>query len=234
MTATVQDTSKKNTKRSLALGSLAGLMALTGAFAFFTDREQANVSATAGTVDLALTADWQDVTRFSPGDKLDLGYEIGNTGNKSIDVRERIIVKADVAMNTADQAEFEIYQAADVSQNASGQFVPQQGAEPIATGADRIVSDDQTAITYELAQYTLNGVGTAAEAEDGINATSNVSDYVLVFKDSSSNKYQGAEITVDLVAEAKQHRNTGDDTWNVITTDSLTVGGGNINVVPGR
>ena len=61
MTATLQDTSKKNNKRSLALGSLAGLMALTGVLAFFTDREEATVSATAGTVDLTLIADWSDV-----------------------------------------------------------------------------------------------------------------------------------------------------------------------------
>lgn len=234
MTATVQDSSKKNTKRSLMVGSLAGLMALTGVFAFFTDREQADISAKAGTVDVTLTADWQNVTRFNPGDKFDLDYEVGNVGNKSVDVRERLVVKSTKAMNTADQAEFEIYRAADVYQNASGHFVPKPGAQPVKVGGNRIVSNDKTAITYELDQYTLNGVGAAAEVEAGVSVTAKASDYVLVFKESSLNKYQATEITVDLIAEAKQHRNTGKDTWTTISTDSVTVGGGSVQVVPKR
>lgn len=234
MTTTTQESSKKNTKKAVAVGSLAGMMALTGSLAYFTDRVETDASATAGTVDLVLASDWQDIANFNPGDKADLDYEISNDGNKSVDVRERIVVKSSVAMNTADQAEFEVYKAADVEQNANGAYVPKDGAEPVTTDANRIVSADDTSITYEIAQYTLNGTGANAEEEDGITATSHASDYVLVFKGDSSNAFQGANVTVDLVAEAKQHRNTGDDTWDLISTDSITAGGAAINVVPAR
>ena len=234
MTQATQETSKKNSKKAIAAGSLAGLMALTGAFAFFTDRVEMDATATAGTVDLALEADWSDVANFNPGDKADIGYTIQNDGNKSVDVRERIVVKSTVAMDTADQAEFEIYKASDVEQDANGAYVPKEGAEPVTSGANRIVSGDNTSITYELAEYTLNGTGANAEEEDGIVETSKASDYVLVFNKASLNAFQGANATVDLVAEAKQHRNTGDDTWSVISTDSITVGGEVVDVVPAK
>lgn len=232
MTTATQESSKKNTKRTIAVGSLAGLLALTGSFAYFTDRVEDKAVATAGVVDLALESDWQDVLNFNPGDQLDLGYEIHNEGNKSVDVRERIVVKSSVAMDPSDQAEFEVYRAADVEQADNGSYVPKQGAEPVATGEDRIVSDDNTSITYEISQYTLNGTGANAEVEDGINETSKASDYVLVFKGESANQFMAAETTVDLVAEAKQHRNTDDDTWAAISTESVTVGGAAMNVVP--
>lgn len=233
MTTAVQESSsKKNTKKAIAAGSLAGIMALTGAFAYFTDRVDTSVSATAGTVDLSLEANWADVANFNPGDKADIGYVISNDGNKSVDVRERIVIKSSVAMDASDQAEFEIYKASDVTQNANGAYVPNSGAEPITIGADRGVSADNTSIVYQLDQYTLNGTGANAEEESGITDISKASDYVLVFKDTSGNAFQGANVTVDLVAEAKQHRNTGDDTWTTISTESVTVGGAAMDVVP--
>lgn len=232
--STVSTTTSKNKKRALAMGALAGLMAISGTFAFFTDRMESSASATAGTVDLALDANWSDVANFNPGDMANLGYTITNEGNKSVDVRERIVLKSDVAMDTATQAEFEIYRAADVEQDAAGACVPKAGAEPITTGEDRVVSADGTSITYELDQYTLNGVGTSAEEEDGISATSNESEYVLVFKGAADNDFQGANVNVKLVAEAKQHRNTDDNTWASVATEQIQAGGIDLNVVPER
>lgn len=223
-----------NKKKAVLAGSLAGLMALGGTFAFFTDRVETDATATAGTVDLSLTESWEDVANFNPGDKADLNYTIKNDGNKSVDVRERIVVQSSVAMDAADQAEFEIYRASDVEPDANGAYQPKYGAEPITTGADRIVSADNQSITYEIAQYVLNGTGIAAEEEDGVSETSHASEYVLVFKGSADNDFQAADVTVDLVAEAKQHRNTGDDTWTVVSSESLTAGGQTLNVVPER
>jgi len=232
--STEDQTSKKNVKKAVLAGSLAAAIAAAGTAAFFTDRVETSADATAGTVDINLTSAWADVENFNPGDKADIGYSIANSGNKSVDVRERIVVKSSVAMDTADQAEFEVYKAADVEQDANGAYIPKAGAEPVTSGADRVVSDDNTSITYNIAEYTLNGTGENAETEDGITATENASDYVLVFKGSSSNEFQGAEASIDLVTEAKQHRNTGVDTWTEISTESVTVGGSSIDVVPVR
>ena len=224
--------SKKKKVTTAAAAALAGTALLAGTLSYFTDREATSATATAGTVDVALTADWQDVANFNPGDQADIGYTISSEGNKSIDVREKLVVKSSVAMADSGQAEFEIYRAADVTADANGAYIPNPGAEPIATGEDRVMSDDKTSITYSIDEYVLNGTGENAETEDGITATSKESDYVLVFKDASNNDFQGAEVSVDLVAEAKQHRNTGSDTWATVASESIAVGGQDISVVP--
>ncbi len=231
-TSSVENPSKKNFKKTLLVGALAGAVTLTGVMAYFTDRLNTSVGATAGTVDLALDANWEDVTNLNPGDRLDLSYTVQNDGNKSVDVRERIIVKSSVAMDTDNQAQFEVYASSDVEQDTNGAYVPKDGATPVATDADRVVSTDNTSITYNLAEYTLNGTGTGAETEDGITETSKDSSYVLVFDREAKNAFQGASVNVELVAEAKQHRNTDSDTWDVISTDSITAGGEALDVVP--
>ena len=235
MSTAITESSAKRKKMALAAGTLAGVIALSGTFAYFTDRVQSNATATAGTVDLVLDANWVDNDNYNPGDKADLIYNISNVGNKSVDVRERIVVTSDVVMDASQQAEFEIYQLADVYVNDSGDYVPKPGSVPITQGADRVVSADNKSITYNIAEYVLNGTGTAAETEaEALGATSKGSDYALVFKNTSSNAFQGVDVTVDLVAEAKQHRNTDGGTWTTVSSESVTVGNTNLNVVPER
>lgn len=226
--------SRRRKTKAAAATALAGAVILGSSIAYFTDREAASTSATAGTVDITLTESWENVPNFNPGDKSNLSYNISNSGNKSVDVRETIVVKSSVAMDTASQAEFEIYRASNVEQAANGSYVPKSGAQPITSGGDRVVSQDGKTIKYLLDEYTLNGTGANAETESGITATNKDSDYVLVFKGSSQNKFQGAEVTVDLLAEAKQHRNTDSDTWVTVATEDVTLGGQAVQAVPER
>lgn len=233
MTTTAEHTSK-NKKKALAAGALAVSCALAGTIAYFTDRVETSATAKAGTVDLALDANWTDVANFNPGDKADLDYQISNDGNKSVDVRERLVVTSSVALDTAAQAEFEIYNAADVEQDAAGAYVPKAEAKPVTDGAKRIVAGDSKSITYVLPEYTLNGTGANAETESGVLASDHSADYVLVFKGASSNAFQDADVEVSLLAEAKQHRNTDSDTWTTVSSESVTFGNGNVNAVPER
>ena len=92
MSTAITESSAKRKKMALAAGALAGVIALSGTFAYFTDRVQSTATATAGTVDLVLDANWVDNDNYNPGDKADLIYNISNAGNKSVDVRERIVV----------------------------------------------------------------------------------------------------------------------------------------------
>lgn len=233
MTTTAEQTSK-NKKKALAAGALAVSCALAGTVAYFTDRVETSATAKAGTVDLALDANWTDVANFNPGDKADLDYQISNDGNKSVDVRERLVVTSSVALDTAAQAEFEIYKAIDVEQDAAGAYVPKADAKPVTDGAKRIVAGDSRSITYVLPEYTLNGSGANAETESGVTDTNHSADYVLVFKGASSNAFQDADVEVSLLAEAKQHRNTNSDTWATVSSESVTFGNGNVNAVPER
>ena len=97
-----------------------------------------------------------------------------------------------------------------------------------------MVGQDGKTITYVLDEYTLNGSGEYAEVEDGVSATEKESEYVLVFNKNASNDYQGAEVSVDFLAEAKQHRNTGSDTWAEIANENVSLGGETVNAVPAR
>lgn len=233
MTTTAEQTSK-NKKKALAAGAIAASCILAGTVAYFTDRVETSATAKAGTVDLALDANWTDVANFNPWDKADLDYQISNDGNKSVDVRERLVVTSSVALDTAAQAEFEIYKATDVEQDAAGAYVPKADAKPVTDGAKRIVAGDSKSITYVLPEYTLNGTGANAETESGVTDTNHSADYVLVFKGASSNAFQDADVEVSLLAEAKQHRNTNSDTWATVSSESVTFGNGNVNAVPAR
>lgn len=228
---------KQSNKKKVATGAalaLSGALVVAGTMAYFTDRQDASASATAGSVDISVTENWQDIDNFNPGDIQGLNYEIANIGNKSVDVRETLVVKSSVPMTDGEQLEFEIYNRGDVTQNAAGAYVPNEGVSPIATGGNRVVSDDGTTVKYIIDEYVLNGTGAAAETEAGINATSKEMDYVLVFSDEAQNKFQSAEATVELLAEAKQHRNTDSDSWSTVSTESVTIGGETVNAVPAR
>ena len=224
-------------KQKIIAGTAAlvsGALLLVGSMAYFTDRVDTSATATAGTVDIALTENWQDIENFNPGDIADLSYSIYNVGNKSVDVREKMVVKSSVSMTDGEQVEFEIYNRADVTQKSSGAYVPNPGAEPIASGEDRVLSDDGTYVIYSLDEYVLNGTGEGAETEDGVTETQKDMDYVLVFKNSSKNAFQGANVSVELLAEAKQHRNTDSSDWATVATESVTIAGGSVNAVPER
>ena len=230
----MEESSNKKKAKTAATVALTGALLATGSLAYFTDRVETSASATAGTVDIALSSNWQDVENFNPGDIADLSFGISSVGNKSIDVREKFVITSDTALTEDAQSEFEIYARADVSQDANGAYQPNPGAEPIAIGEDRIVGQDGKTITYVLDEYTLNGSGEYAEVEDGISATEKESEYVLVFNKNASNDYQGAEVSVDFLAEAKQHRNTGSDTWAEIANENVSLGGETVNAVPAR
>lgn len=238
---------KLNSKRRTMSVVLAGTMILTlavGSLAYFTDRADTSATATAGTVGITLDAatleasmkdaDGKDI--FNPGDSRVVNYSLTNTGNKSIDVKETIILTSSVAMDkAAAQAEYELYKASDVEEVAGKGWAPKDGAEPLAV---RSISDDGTQIVYNVPQYTLNGSATFAdeerEIEDGIDTDTNAGNYVLVFKGASDNSFQDSTVTLEILAEAKQHRNTSafDADWSELQGETITFGGADVNVVP--
>lgn len=220
----------------IASGALAVCLLMVGSFAYFTDRVSTDASATAGTVTLGMTdninlldADGKDI--YNPGDVRTAAFEIENTGNKSVDVRSTITVTSTVAMDTAaEQAEYELYNASDVELVEGKGYAPKAGATPVA---DRSISADGTVITYDIPDYVLNGNEDLAEqeTEDGIMTDTHAYDYVLVFKGSSANAFQNSGVKLDVLVEAKQHRNTSAG-WEIVAQESYTAGSINQDAVP--
>jgi hypothetical protein len=69
------------------------------------------------------------------------------------------------------------------------------------------------------------------EIETGISSITSDETFVLLFRGSSKNDYQASTVNLSILAEAKQHRNTGADTWASLKTFNVTFAGANASVV---
>ena len=229
---------KNNKKLGLVCGALAVVMVAGASFAYFTDRADTSAQGTAGTVAIELTnnmnlldEDGKDI--LNPGDMRDAMLDVENKGNKSIDVRTTIVLTSSVAMTTDEngQAEYELYHKDDVELVEGYGYMPKEGAQPIEV---RSISEDGTVITYNIPDYILNGNEDFGdenrEIEDGVEADSFAYDYVLVFRGDSANKFQDSTVTLDVLAEAKQHRNTGAG-WDIVAQETITFGGSEVSAV---
>lgn len=199
---------KKRMTKILAAGMALALM--VGTFAFFTDRETHNASATAGNIDLVFTdvsskdankvdgqtntddLVWTDnkITKdgdiMNPGDKFDMGYKLTNTGSKSIDVRQQLTLTSSVAL-TADAEEYTL-KCGNVTITPT-------------------VSENKLSITYAIPDIILNG--TIETETDGVAQTEGQDyDLYLDFAKAAANKFMDSTVSVKLDVMAKQHRNT--------------------------
>lgn len=208
---------KKKAITAASAGAVAVATLIAGSFAFFTDREQVDSRATAAKINIDLDAPWTDEVLL-PGQIVDLPSTITSTGNRAIDVRETFVLTSDVALSNVGAAEFEIYKVSDLEMNAFGAYIPIDGAEPITTGANRVLSDDGKTLTYTLPEFIMSGGG---ETPSGTVGTEVSKDYVALFKLEASDAYQKAEVKVDYIVEAKQHSATNADDWAVLATHSI-------------
>ena len=55
-------------------------------------------------------------------------------------------------------------------------------------------------------------------------------DFVLVFKGNSANKFQNSTVTIDVLAEAKQHRNTAAG-WDIVAQETYSLAGEDVSAV---
>ena len=127
----------------------------------------------------------------------------------------------------------------------NGGYVLKAGAEPVFSsdsvdgttnmGASRTVDHAKGIVTYYFADTILDGCGEAAETkyskaehvettlgatdavivDDVVNGSTVKYDYVLIFRDTTLNDFQGCLVHAELVVEAKQHLNTNSSWQNV-------------------
>ena len=155
---------------------------------------------------------------FNPGDKMTLTFDMVNSGEMALDVRETFIVSSTEPFSSAP--EFRLFTSYE--QDGNGSHI----GEEVVVQEERI---DDTHYKYTIAPYILNS---ETEAVDGQADTELNRKYYLVFDGTAGNDFQGAVCTVDYVAEAKQHSLDGNNDWIEAATAQLTVGGQALNVVP--
>lgn len=195
-----------------------------------------------------LDADGKDI--LNPGDSRDVFFNVNNLGNKSVDVRTTITLTSSVPMVTDanGQAQFELYVAGDVESIKGEGWQPKDGATPLEI---RSISADGRTITYAIPDYILNGVPSSETfmgipmgsadcevepdalrwdeikgVEPAVQGESQIAEYrlCLIFRGDSSNDYQGATVTLNVLVEAKQHRNT-EAGWELVAEEGAIVPG---------
>lgn len=243
-------------KITLFLSLICVLALAVGSLAYFTDRvsTQATVSTISNGVDITPTPDpsvepddptkpdpddYEDPTpnnpdddltnwwaylnsrakvNFNPGDKMTLNYILKNSGSLAVDVRETFIVKSSKPLSSTP--EFRLFTS--YTKDSAGANI---GNEVVVT-EERL---DDTHYKYFVAPHILS----SSEETIAGAPVQEEKDYYLVFNALSSNEFQGANVTIDYVVEAKQHSDSAED-WVTAATGSLTFDGYNINVVPAK
>lgn len=205
-------------KKALALvmSVVTVLSLMVGTLAYFTDRFDASATATAGTLDLSLVGDKITVSapaNYRPGTGATIAFTLQNTGNKSVDVQETLVITAD-GKQISNQ--FALYNASDVTLT-DGVVSVNNGKTALST------TTEGGKLVYRPSEFILDGTGNGAEV-DGTIGSSQARSYVLVFTTSADNSWQGVDLTLDYEAQGKQHRNTNANTWSSIQTSTAFAG----------
>ncbi len=209
---------------------LALLLILGGTFAYFTDFASKNAEATAGTVDI----DWVDTAalgllstdsldNYNPGDGRLVPAQVKNTGNKSVDIRQTVYISpvdstgAFLATDVPQTMGWALFKKSDCT-DVDGNFVPTDLTKALTLTLDS-ANNRYYYMTPAGEETVLNGNGASNnEVEDSITATATEDEFVLYFLPASDNRYQAAKVGLDLLAEAKQHRNTAGVAWTDLQT----------------
>lgn len=180
---------------------------------------------------------------FIPGDIRSNGFVVKNMGDAAVDVKSTVVLNCEKDLGGTDttQSVFDIYRIEDVEGDEDRGYTPKDGATPLDT---KKISNEGKTITYEL-EYSLDGNHELLTGYESIGSLSGDSDsgksmYVILFKLDSGNEWQEVPITLDVMAEAKQHRYTqkhkdgSDITWTELETSTVTFNGETVNSVPDR
>lgn len=128
------------------------------------------------------------LTIINPGDSNPLEFTVSNTGEKSIDVKAVMTVKAPQAFTEADHE----YKITDTD----------------GTELEGVLSEDKQTITYTIDDVALAGSVENDEEKDGSTETSHVYEYKFAMDEDAKNAWQDTTANVKIEVFAKQHRNT--------------------------
>ena len=225
-----------------------------GVFAFFSDSASLSENTKVGTVDIDVEGGLihsNTLNNLNPGDNdpdvpedyrsgtdHELSFKIDNLGNKSAIYRTVIEVSAiksnSTPFTTEELMAIILSEKQDVSTITTQNNITSTDIDKYntvnrldATGYDNnklvyIIGG----ITENGMTYVLNGTGEDAETEINVTTSSTVQTFdVGLDKDLASDAFEGATITFNVIVQAMQYRNTGDEEWNNIFEQTYTING---------
>lgn len=180
----------------------------------------------------------------------DLTFTVANNGTKSIRTRQTLIItcKQLVEVTSPGSAEPEmeevtldpsylsllIEEDTEIgSKEGLGKKVYVMSDESELTPEEYAALDEDSeltvvAIKYQLTPDIFDGVGESAEIED-VSTVKNEDDvaeklytYKLKMDKDTPNAYQGATVSIDVIIEAMQYRNTANSDWETMTTQTVS------------
>ena len=225
-----------------------------GVFAIFSDNAVLTQSSKVGKVDINVTGNIfhsNALNNLNPGDNdpeipedyrsgsdHELSFTINNLGNKSIIYRTVVEVSAQKDNGTAFTAEELRAIILSEKQNVTAATTQNTIATTDAgkqTDVIRLLATgyEDNKLTYIIGgttedslNYVLNGTGDNAETEIGVTTTSTIQTFDIgLDKDISSDVFEGATITFNVIIQAMQFRGTGDAEWNNIFEKTYTTEG---------
>lgn len=227
----------KNKKKVISIVLVAVMICSTivGTIAYFTDRVKVSKEATIGELDITLDSNNLNLLNedgldlFNPTEARDLDYSITNEGNKSADIKQTVVISLyDEDGNPVDftrnQPELLIYDSSSVELIAGEGWFPKDNNQPIS---EYLVDDN--VIYFNLEPQILDGNHNIPEYEKDAVSDTYDSNYVLVFDPYADNEFADCIIKLDLIVEAKQHRNTDeyDGDWDKLQTYTYVLSNGN-------
>lgn len=218
-------------KRIITITFLLIAMAITsmvGTLAIYFDRDQTQVSASAGNVriDVDTTNFLIDINdsggtpEYIPNDAIPLEWEVINKGSKSAVVRQTLIFSLfDTDGNplsfSSSPREISLYPELSDGSMGSNEYDVEFG-------------DNNETIAYTF-EDVLNGNSSFAEYQnEGFDES--VIHKTIALYETLENPTDPKDkiVIIDLIVEAKQYRNTESVRWETIQSNSITLGNGTV------
>lgn len=183
---------------------LGAALLLGSTFAYFTDFKTVDHTAKTATVEIS-DLNLELIGNLElPGDEGGFSYMVENLGSVDIKTRGTYVITVDGVVLEEASSPFEV-----------------SGGVGDLSGTDTIVYEDGSI----KGEFEDSALGSGLAYSRSIN---------IKFNKLAGNEYQDKTITVNLVVEAMQDRNTDNSTWAVARTETITINGSGVQVVPGK
>ena len=155
-------------------------------------------------------ANQNKLASLAPGDKLDLSYEITNTGTKALDIRETYYILSFIQQTPGD-LDFAIFADAQLMDTV-------EAYKGVSALSSQKIDKSGRLYSFTSDPYTLSG---SNETVSG-SPTAKTSNRYMVFNWYGGNETQGKPVYIIATLEFKEHSS---DEWERSITETVVLGG---------
>lgn len=233
----------KKVKLTVAIGAISTLALVGGAFALFSDTDEEETKATAGTVDVTVSdIEFENSKNINPGDNdpelpkdpdrpegtsHKVTFDVESKGTKSI--RTKLEITISMKNKELDPCVFRLYKE-DGSELVK-KYYEVNGSYISSEEYDKLPEDNRkcTSIKYIVASDIFDGVGLNSEKEELSTVKEDKNGkaiksytYQLAMSQYATDIYQGEKVDINITTYAIQYRNTNPSDWYKINSQDIS------------